>query len=79
MGLIDDNQDTIGLGQEGRLFIVLREDKDEDSHHLATQKGPQIITFKCHGNIDKTSNKIEQAGYKVRDNPLETQYAAPIY
>lgn len=65
--LIFDNKDTIGLGKDGRIFVVLREDKTENSHHLANQKGPQIITFKCQGNLEQFSNVVKQAGYKVRD------------
>jgi len=44
--LIFDNKDVVGLGQDSRLFIVLREDVSGDSHHLTEQKGPQIITFR---------------------------------
>lgn len=65
--LIFDNQDTIGLGKSGRLFIVLREDRTKGSHHLAEHKGPQIITFKCQGNIDFYIQKIKNSGFKVRD------------
>lgn len=62
-----DNQDTVGLGKNNRLFIVLREDKTKDSHHLSEHKGPQIITFKCQGNIDQYIEKIKKSGFKVRD------------
>lgn len=65
--LIFDNKDTIGLGKNGRIFIVLREDKAEDSHHLTKQKGPQIITFKCQGKLEQFNDVVKQAGYKVRD------------
>lgn len=65
--LLFDNKDTIGVGKNGRLFIVLREDDTEESHHLTTQKGPQIITFKCEGNIEHYRRAVTQAGFKVRD------------
>lgn len=65
--LIFDNQDTIGLGKNSRIFLVLREDKSEDSHHLSEHKGPQIITFKCKGDINEYIEKIKASGFKVRD------------
>lgn len=64
---IFDNQDTLGFGKNNRLFIVLREDKSEDSHHLSDHKGPQIITFKCEGDINHYIEKINNSGFKVRD------------
>ncbi|MEM9243251.1 MAG: VOC family protein [Pseudomonadota bacterium] len=67
LALIFDNQDTIGLGRDKRLFVILRKDTAEDSHHLAEQKGPVIMTFKCQGDIDDTIKKIKDDGYKVRD------------
>lgn len=65
--LIFDNQDTVGLGKNNRVFLVLREDKSEDSHHLSEHKGPQIITFKCQGEIEQQIEKIKKAGLRVRD------------
>ena len=65
--VIFDSQDTIGLGKNDRIFIILREDKSEDSHHLPEHKGPQIITFKCQGDINEYINKIRDSGFKVRD------------
>ena len=65
--LIFDNQDTVGLGKDKRVFIVLREDNSEKSHHLSEHKGPQIITFKCQGDIDQYIKKIKNSGFKVRD------------
>lgn len=62
-----DNQDTVGLGKNNRLFIVLREDKTKDSHHLSDHKGPQIITLKCQGDIVQYIEKIKKSGFKVRD------------
>tara|TARA_R110000868_G_C10820143_1_gene758568 strand:+ start:593 stop:967 length:375 start_codon:yes stop_codon:yes gene_type:complete len=65
--LIFDNKDTIGLGKNNRIFLVLKEDKSEDSHHLSEHKGPQIITFKCKGNINEYIKKIKASGFNVRD------------
>ena len=65
--LIFDNQDTVGLGKNKRLFVVLREDKSEESHHLSEHKGPLIIAFKCQGDIDQYIGKIKQSGFRVRD------------
>lgn len=74
LNLIFDNKDTVGLGKDNRLFIVLREDISENSHHLSDQKGPQIITFKCQGDIEQYSNTIKQAGFKIRDKLLLPEY-----
>ncbi len=71
---IFDNGDTQGLGRNGRLFIVLREDNSSDSHHLSHHKGPQIITFKCEGDLTEVSSNVEQAGYKVRDKLILPEY-----
>ena len=70
--LIFDNQDGCGFGKDERLFIVLKKDTSEDSHHLAEHKGPQIITFKCNGNINQCIKKfrtqdLKHSGFKVRD------------
>jgi catechol-2,3-dioxygenase len=65
--LIFDNQDTVGLGKNKRLFIVLREDTSENSHHSLEHKGPQIITFKCQGDVEQYIEKIKKSGFRVRD------------
>lgn len=65
--LIFDHEDIVGLGKNKRLFIILREDNSEESHHLSEHKGPQIITFKCQGDIHQYIEKINKAGFKVRD------------
>lgn len=65
--LIFDNQDTAGLGKNDKLYIVLREDKSKNSHYLTDQKGPQIITFKCQGDINQYIDKISGLGFKIRD------------
>lgn len=62
-----DNQDAVGLGKNNQLYIVLREDKSNKSHHLSEHKGPQIITFKCRGGIVQYIEKIKKSGFKVRD------------
>lgn len=67
LDLIFENQDSCGFGKNNRIFIVLKKDASDDSHHLTEHKGPQIITFKCKGNIDEYMNKIQNSGFKVRD------------
>ncbi len=62
-----EHQDTCGFGKHKQLFIVLRTDTSENSHHLAEHKGPQIITFKCHGDMEQYATKIKEAGFKIRD------------
>jgi len=72
--LIFDNQDAIGLGKDKRIFIVLREDKSEKSHHLSEHKGPQIMTFKCQGDVDLYIKKIRRSGFNVRDTLKLPEY-----
>ncbi len=69
-----DNNRTIGIGKNERSFVVLREDTSEESHHLAEQKGPQILTFKCQGDVAETQERITQAGFKVRHTLELPQY-----
>ena len=72
--LIFDNRDAIGLGKDKRIFIVLREDKSENSHHLSEHKGPQIMTFKCQGDVDSYIEKIRRSGFNVRDTLKLPEY-----
>ena len=74
LDLMFESKDTIGVGKDGRLFIVIREDKSEESHHLSEHKGPQIITFKCQGDINHYADKITGSGFKVRDTLKVPQY-----
>ena len=67
LDLLFDNTDTVGLGKQSQLFIVLREDNAKDSHHRSEQKGPQIMTFKCKGDIHDYAKKVSTSGFKVRD------------
>lgn len=64
---IFNRQETVGLGKAKRLFLVLREDKNKNSHHLTEQKGPQLLTFKCRGKVDDYIARIRNLGYKIRD------------
>ena len=74
--LLFENQNNYGFGKDKRLFIILKKDTSEDSHHLTEQKGPQIISFKCNGNINQYMNKIQAAGFKVRDTLKLPEYNA---
>ena len=47
--LLFENQNNYGFGKDKRLFIILKKDTLENSHHLTEHKGPQIISFKCNG------------------------------
>ena len=67
LDLIFDNTDTLGFGKDDRLFVVLRQDSSANSHHLSEHKGPQILTFKCKGNVKEYAKKIKEAGFTIRD------------
>ncbi|MCP4473554.1 MAG: VOC family protein [Gammaproteobacteria bacterium] len=70
----NDNSRTTGVGRGERIFVVLREDTSEESHHLTEHKGPQILTFKCQGNITEMQEKITQAGFNIRHTLELPQY-----
>jgi len=74
--LLFENKDNYGFGKDKRLFIILKKDTSEDSHHLTEHKGPQIISFKCNGNLDQYIKKIQAAGFKVRDTLKLPEYNA---
>lgn len=65
--LLFEHDDTFGFGKSKQLYILLRQDTSENSHHLTEHKGPQIIAFKCQGDIEAYALKIKQAGFKIRD------------
>jgi hypothetical protein len=67
LDLIYNNNGAIGLGKDGRVFIILRRDNSKDSHHLTVQKGPQIISFQCKGNANSYIDKIKKSGCTIRD------------
>lgn len=67
LDLLFKHNGTCGFGKNKQVFIILRNDTAEISHHLADHKGPQIINFKCQGDADHYSSKIKQAGFKIRD------------
>ena len=62
-----EHQDSIGLGKNHQLYILLKSDISKNSHHLSEHKGPQIITFKCQGIMQDYLNKIKQTGFRIRD------------
>lgn len=62
-----DNIDTIGFGKDSQLFIVLRKEITQNSHHNTENKGAVIITFKCFGSPLDCINKLKQTGTLVRN------------
>lgn len=72
--MIFNNGNNIGLGSNDRAFIILKEDTSRDSHHLPENKGSQIITFKCNGDILQYIHKIKVAGFKIRDTLELNEY-----
>jgi catechol 2,3-dioxygenase-like lactoylglutathione lyase family enzyme len=72
--LIFDNTDTFGLGINGKLFLVIREDKSSNSHHLVENKGPIILTFKCSGNANHYTEILKKAGIIFRGEVKLPEY-----
>lgn len=70
------HQDSYGLGMNKQLFIILREDKSIDSHHLSEHKGPVIMSFKCNDNLSTYKEIICNSGYKIRDELIKPEYNA---
>ena len=67
LDLIFHHSESAGLGKHDQLYVILKKDTSADSHHLSEQKGPQIITFQCQGDLNQFSEKIRNAGYKIRN------------
>ena len=67
LDLIFHHSESAGLGKNDQLYLILRKDAAENSHHLTEQKGPQIITFQCLGGLEQFAKKIISAGYTVRN------------
>lgn len=66
--------DAIGLGRDRKIFLLLKKDLSEDSHHLSKHKGASIITFKVAGTIDEWRNKMVLNQLKIRDQLLLPEY-----
>lgn len=67
LDVVFDEQNSTGYGKNGQLYIIIKEDESINSHHTTEHKGPQIITFECFGSTSEYTNKIKNAGFKVRD------------
>lgn len=72
--IIFQTQDAIGLGRDRKVFLLLKYDHSEDSHHLAVHKGSSILTFKLAGDIDQWRNKVKQYQLTLRDQLLLPAY-----
>src|SRR3990167_7363850 len=68
LDVIFQTQDAVGLGHEGKEFLILKYDLSENSHHLSEHKGPSIITFQVTGSMSTWHDKIKLNGFKIRDH-----------
>jgi len=70
------NQDnTIGLGYDNRLHIVLRAEYNPNSHHQQENKGPIIITFQVEEESkDLIMSRLVKEGHTIRDTLALPQY-----
>ena len=70
------NQDnTIGLGYDNRLRIVLRAEYNPNSHHQQENKGPIIITFQVEEESkDLIMSRLVKEGHTIRDTLALPQY-----
>lgn len=67
LNLLFDNGDTLGLGIDSTLCIVLRRETNPNSHHQKENKGPIIMTFQMDIK-DKTDvlQRLRTGGYTLR-------------
>ncbi|RUR14898.1 VOC family protein [Legionella sp. km535] len=71
------HDNTVGLGVEDRLYIVLRVEDNPESHHKQENKGPVIITFPVDSQSkEMIMSRIENGGYKHRDTLTLSQYGS---
>ena len=72
------NQDnTIGLGSDGRLHIVLKAEYNPDSHHQQENKGPIIITFQVEQEgKELILSRLIKGGHIIRDTLSLPQYGS---
>lgn len=70
------NQDnTIGLGCDKRLHIVLRSEDNPNSHHQQENKGPIILTFQIdEDSKDLMMSRLVKGGHTIRDTLSLPQY-----
>jgi len=66
LDVIFDSADATGMGREGQVHLIIREDDNEDSHHLAAQKGPVILCFQMPGSEAVFVEHMGQLGYRIR-------------
>lgn len=69
LDLFFNRKDTIGLGKNQQLIIILQKEPSENSHHLSNNsenKGHGILTFKCEGDLDAYAEQIKKNGFKIR-------------
>src|SRR3989338_5423867 len=60
--------EVVGLGNHGHLYIVLRQETDINSHHQKENKGPIILTFQVDFADKHTiMTQVEEGGHVVRD------------
>lgn len=74
-----ENNDTVGFGQNGQLYIVIRRETTAKSHHGAENKDPIILTFKCEGNPNALITKLAEQGCNVHEQYQELYYFIKDY
>lgn len=69
------HDNTIGLGYENKLYIVLKAEYDPNSHHEHENKGLIIITFQIdEKGKELVLNRLLSGGHKIRDTLILPQY-----
>jgi len=74
LDIIFESEDAIALGKEHKIFLLLKYDANENSHHLAEHKGASILTFKVPETLEYWKNKAQTNEIKIRDNLVLPQY-----
>lgn len=66
LDVIFDTADSTGMGAEGRVQLIIRQDNDPSSHHLTAQKGPVILCFDMQGSSQTFLERMGILGYQIR-------------
>lgn len=77
---IFDEDDTIGLGIDDRLCVMLRLEDNPASHHQQENKGPVIISFGvCKGKADDLFRRMDRHNIKRRGEVKVESISKTLY
>lgn len=77
LNVLFQEENAVGLGINEKLHVILRQDTQEQSHHLDEQKGPVIMTFSVDDEyaLSDFKNLIHMSQYKLRNELIIEEYS----